>query len=65
MDAQGILFRFYSQSHFQIDAKDVIWSWRGLCFIAGMNVRRRSCGRGKRLDVVRTVIRQKTKSICA
>jgi hypothetical protein len=50
MNAQGILLRFIHNRVTQSAVKDVIWSWRGLCFTSGMNVRRHNCGRGERLD---------------
>jgi hypothetical protein len=52
MDAQGILCRFIHNRIFRLKSKDVIWSWRGLCFTAAMNVRQHNCGRGERLDPV-------------
>ncbi|HEV3272543.1 MAG TPA: hypothetical protein VGZ93_10225 [Candidatus Methylacidiphilales bacterium] len=50
MDAQGNLLRFIHNRATHPTTEDVIWSWRRLCFVSGMNVRRHTCGRGERLD---------------
>jgi hypothetical protein len=75
MDAQGILYRFIHIRIFR-GGKDVIWSWRGFCFTAGMNVRRHNgsrCGRQAVSGVTRAgfvfahgpFASRKSESICA
>jgi hypothetical protein len=77
MDAQGILCRFIHNRIFGLKLKYVIWSWRGLCFTAGMIVRQHSSpgtlgmtgadffSVNGWLDAVRTVAPRKIESICA
>jgi hypothetical protein len=77
MDAQGILCRFIHNRIFGLKLKYVIWSWRGLCFTAGMIVRQHSSpgtlgitgvdffSVDESLDAVLMATSRKTESICA
>jgi hypothetical protein len=77
MDAQGILCRFIHNRIFGLKLKDVIWSWRGLCFNAAMIVRQHSSPDTLGMtgadffsvngwfDAVRPATSQKNESICA